>query len=177
MNQLQLKPGMNLDPIPEPRRTARSLASAIALTIGGPVDDTPQRLHSSLRHGLLMEGARVFIVGTGCGRPLMQREACDISAAMSVDVVVARCGEAVSKMTFDAKLLGEDRLVEGLRLWKDDPALGYWLVPALGAGPCLRLEPTGLGLANDPPFENEIERWRGLKYANEFLSTVVKGFL
>ncbi|MEN3972146.1 hypothetical protein WJS89_05640 [Sphingomicrobium sp. XHP0235] len=163
--------------LPQPRGATMRLMHALATLIDGGSNEKPVRCHPSIKHVIILQQAGLGIVGTDWCRPLLIAEACSLSQSLSTDVIVARSGDAISKMSFDVHFCGHSRTFTDYRLWKDHPEQAPWLIPSAGPGKCVRLTANGLELANEAPFDDEIGRWRGITLGNEYLSTVIKGWI
>lgn len=175
--QPHVRPDVDIAPLPQPHGSTKRLMHALAILVDGFADQSPERYNASLKHSILLPEASLIILGTAFYRPLFLDAASALSLTLSTDVIVARSGEAISKMSFDVQLVENPRILTGYRVWKDNPEEGSWLVPSAGAGKCIRLDRNGLELGDEAPFHDEIGRWRGITFGNEFLSTIVTGWL
>ncbi|HEX8402082.1 MAG TPA: hypothetical protein VF628_10300 [Allosphingosinicella sp.] len=168
--------GISVDPIPEPRTVVRRLMLAISLVVDGPLEAKPERFDPRLANCLYMPQASLLIAGTGCGQPLLLREAVDMSAAAELDVLIVRTGDHPDQVSFDFKATGADRPLCAYRLWMPRPSEAAWLIPAAGEQRFVRLTSLGLELRNQAPFADPDERRIGLVRGDEFLSVAVKGW-
>jgi hypothetical protein len=171
-----LRPGFPVDPIPAPREKARRLMLATSIAIEGLVDTAPDGVDSRLANCLYMSQADLIIIGTACSRPLLLREAADISAAAGKDVLVVRADEGRAQGSFDVKLAGSETSLCAYRMWMLRPSEAAWLVPVAGKGRCVRLSPLGLEANDAAPFATGWERRKGLAHAREFLSIATQGW-
>lgn len=176
IEQPVLRPGFPVDPIPAPREKARRLMLAASMAIEGLVDTTPHGIDPRLANCLYMSQADLIIVGTACSRPLLLREAADISAAAGKDVLIVRADEGPAYASFDVKRAGPEKVLYAYRMWMLRPSEAAWLVPVAGKGGHVRLSPLGLELHGAAPFATDWERRKGLAHAREFLSVAVQGW-
>lgn len=174
--QPYLRPGFRVDPIPAPREKVRLLMLATSVVIEGLVDPEPGRIDPRLANCLYMNQAGVIIMGTACPRPLMLREAADISAAADLDVLVVRNDERDAYATFDLKLTSVDGMLCGYRMWMPAPSGSAWLIPMAGDEEYVRITPLGLEVYTKPPFASASERQAGLAHGKAFLSVAVQGW-
>lgn len=174
--QPYLRPGFPVDPVPAPRVQVKRLMLATSVVIEGLVDHQPDRTDPRLANCLYMNQAGVIIMGTACRRPMMLREAADISAAADQDVLVVRPDESADYATFDLKRADFDPILCGYRMWMTWPSEGAWLIPAAGEEQHVRMTPIGLEVHDRAPFISDWERRKGLAHAREFLSTAVQGW-
>jgi hypothetical protein len=149
---------------------------ATSLVVDGPLETAPERFDPALANCLYMPQASLLVAGTGCGRPLLLREAAAISAAACLDVLVVRTDEDLDQATFDVKVTGESRLLCTYRMWMPRPSEAAWLIPPAGGERFVRLTSLGLELRNQAPFADPDERRIGLVRGDEFLSVAVKGW-
>jgi hypothetical protein len=171
-----LRPGAPLDPIPEPRTVVRRLMLATSLVVDGPLETKPERFDPHLSNCLYMPQASLLIAGTGCERPLLLREAANLSAAAGLNVLIVRTDSNLDRVTFDFQGVGEERVLCAYRMWMPRPSEAAWLIPSTGEGRYLRLTPLGLEAIDRPPFSDPGERHLGLIRGQEFLSVAVKGW-
>lgn len=171
-----LRPGIPLDPMPEPRTVVRRLMLATSLVVDGPLETHPERFDPRLANCLYMPQASLIIGGTGCERPLLLREAADMSAAAGLNILIVRTGDTPDRVTFDFLRAGEDRVLCVYRMWMPRPSQGAWLIPSAGEEQFLRLTPLGVEVFDHTPFADAGERHLGLVRAAEFLSVAVKGW-
>src|SRR5690242_3405335 len=101
--QPYLRPGFPVDPLPEPRAKVRRLMQATAMVVEGLVDTEVGTVDPRLEHCLYMPQARLLVSGTGCRRPLLLREAVDVSVAADLDVLLVRSDDGGRQPTFDLK--------------------------------------------------------------------------
>lgn len=174
--QPYLRPGFRVDPVPAPRVKVRRLMLATSVVIEGLVDPEPGRTDPRLANCLYMNQAGVIIMGTACRRPMMLREAADVSAAADQDVLVVRSAENAEYATFDLKRTDFDRMLCGYRMWMAWPSEGAWLIPTAGEEQHVRMTPVGLEVHAKAPFANDWERQKGFAHAREFLSVAVQGW-
>ena len=174
--QPYLRPGFRVDPIPAPREKVRLLMLATSVVVEGLVDPEPGRIDPRLANCLYMNQAGVIIAGTACRRPLMLREAVDISTAAELDVLVVRNDERDAYATFDLKLTSVDGMLCGYRMWMPTPTGSAWLIPTAGDEQHVRITPLGLEVYTKPPFTSSFERQAGLAHGKEFLSVAVQGW-
>ena len=174
--QPMLRPGIQLDPVPEPRTRVRRLMLAISLVVDGPLETKPERFNPALTNSLYMPQAGLLVVGTGCARPLLLREAAGISTAADLDVLLVRAGEDPDEVTFDVQRNGERRADCAYRLWMPRPSEDAWLIPTAGEECFVRLTALGLEVTDAAPFEDADDRRIGLLRGDEFLSVAVKGW-
>lgn len=174
--QTELRPAW-VDPLPAGRGQTRRMMLATATLIDGYVDTNPGRFHPYLANTYLMADARLLIAGTRCRRPLYLREFADVCRPSGLDGLIVRLqDESGSAVSFDVKPAGDDRMLCAYRLWMPQPSGAAWLVPSMGEGPFVRLDPLGIELVIEPPFSCEIERYRGLKFGAEFMSVAATGW-
>lgn len=175
--QSDLRPAF-VAPIPEPREQAKRLMLATALLVDGFLDQNPKRFQPYLANCFLMPEADLIIGGTFCGRPVVLREFADVCRASELDGILVRFPEESepARVTFDIKQAHNDRMLCAYRLWIEQPAGSAWLIPTAGLGPFVRLDPLGLEINDRAPFDCEIERYRGCKFAAEFLSVATQGW-
>jgi hypothetical protein len=171
-----LRPAIPLDPMPEPRAAVRRLMLATALVIDGPLETQPERFDGRLANCLYMPQAGLIIGGTGCERPLLLREAADMSAAAGLNILIVRTGNTPDRVTFDYQRVGEDRALCVYRMWMPLPSEAAWLIPSAGEERFLRLTPLGLEIFDRAPFADAGERHLGLVRGKEFLSVATKGW-
>jgi hypothetical protein len=176
IEQPVLRPGFRVDPIPAPRERARRLMLATSIAIEGLVDTAPDGVDPRLANCLYMSQADLIIVGTACSRPLLLREAADISAAAGKDVLIVRADEGRAYASFDVKRACSETVLCAYRMWMLRPSEAAWLVPVAGEGRYLRLSPFGVEFHDMAPFATEWERRKGLAHAREFLSIAVQGW-
>lgn len=174
--QPYLRPGFPVDPVPAPRVKVRRLMTATSVVIEGLVDSRPDRTDPRLANCLYMSQAGVIIMGTVCRRPMMLREAADISAASGHDVLVVRSDESSDYATFDLKRAGVDRMLCGYRMWMMWPSERAWLLPTAGEEQYVQITPLGLEVHAEAPFASDWERQKGFTHAKEFLSVAVQGW-
>lgn len=174
--QPYLRPGFPVDMIPAPREKVRLLMQATSVIVEGLVDPEPGRTDPRLANCLYMNQAGLIIAGTACRRPLMFREAADISAAADLDVLIVRSDEGEAYATFDLKRAGFDRILCAYRMWMPRPSEAAWLVPTAGEGQHVRITPLGLEVHAAAPFATDWEYRKGLAHAREFLSVAVQGW-
>ena len=165
-----------LDPIPEPRDQVKRLMLAIGMLIDGVVDQKPETFHPYLKHSVMMAEANVVVLGTSCQRPLLIREGLAVANAVTCDLVIVRASDKPGHATFDAKLLGDDRLLLAYSVWIPRPTGTAWLIPSVGEGPCVRLEQDGLSIEEDPPYLDWADKHRGLEFGAEMLGIAVAGW-
>lgn len=171
-----LRLGIALDPVPEPRALVRRLMLATSMVVDGPLETKPERFDPRLANCLYMPQASLIIGGTGCGRPLLLREAGDLSAAASLNVLIVRAGDVLDRVTFDFQAVGADRPLCAYRMWMPRPSQAAWLIPTAGEAHFVRLTPLGLNVINRAPFADADERRLGLVRGDEFLSVATKGW-
>lgn len=176
IEQPVLRPGFRVDPIPAPREKARRLMLATSIAIEGLVDSAPNLVDPRLANCLYMSQADLIIVGTACSRPLLLREAADISAAAGKDVLIVRADEGRAYASFDVKRAGADTVLCAYRMWMLRPSEAAWLVPVAGEGCHLLLSPLGVELHHAAPFATDWERRKGLAHEREFLSVATQGW-
>jgi hypothetical protein len=123
-----------------------------------------------------MPQANLLIGGTGCGRPLLLREAVDMCAAAELDVLIVRKGDHPDQVSFDFQATGADRPLCAYRMWMPRPSEAAWLIPSASETPFLRLTPVGLQIVERAPFADADERRLGLVRGREFLSVATKGW-
>ena len=174
--QPYIRPGFLLDPIPEPRVRVQRLMQATALIVEGLVEVQPGRVDPRLEHCLYLPQAGMIVAGTSCRRPLLLREALDLSAASSLSVLVVRGEEDVTQATFDLKLVDIDRLFCAYRMWMPRPSEAAWLVPTAGEERYVRITPLGFEVTEKAPYADGSERHIGLVRAAEFLSVATHGW-
>lgn len=174
--QPYLRPNFPVEPVPEPRAKVKRLMIATSVVIEGLVDHQPGRTDPRLANCLYMNQAGVIIAGTACRRPMMLREAADISAAADQDVLVVRPDESTAYATFDLKRADFDTMLCGYRMWMTWPSESAWLIPTAGEMEHVRMTPVGLEVHDKAPFANDWERRKGLAHATEFLSVAVQGW-
>jgi hypothetical protein len=165
-----------VDAVPEPRVKVRRLMQATALVIEGLVEEQPGRTDPRLQHCLYLPQAGVIIAGTGCRRPLLLREAADLSSAANLDVLVVRSEDEGERVTFD---LVRPHTAAGFcayRMWMPRPSEAAWLVPTAGEAPHVRITPLGLEFHDRAPFADAAERRVGMVRGAEFLSVAVQGW-
>ncbi len=171
-----IRPGIPLDPVPEPRTVIRRLMLATSLVVDGPLETKPERFDPRLTNWLYMPQASLLIGGTGCGRPLLLREAADMSAAAELDVLIVRTGDHPDQVSFDFQATRADRPLCAYRMWMPRPSEAAWLIPSAGEERFLRLTPLGLEIVEQAPFADADERHLGLTRGKEFLSVATKGW-
>jgi hypothetical protein len=171
-----LRAGISLDPLPEPGICLRRLMLATSLVVDGPFETEPERFAPALTNCLYMPAANLLIGGTGCKRPLLFREAAEISEAASLDVLVVRTIDSSDEATFDLQVAGESRLLCSYRMWMPRPSEAAWLIPTGGERLFVRLTSLGLEVSDQVPFVDQAERHIGLLRGQEFLSVAVKGW-
>lgn len=174
--QPYLRPGFPIDRIPEPRVKLRRLMQATALAVEGLVDTRLGQVDPRLQHCLYMPQANLIIAGTGCRRPLLLREAADVSAAASCDVLVVRSEDNATQATFDLKRAGVEGMSCTYRMWMARPSEAAWLLPTAGESLYFRITPLGLEVAECAPYEDATDRQIGLVRGAEFLSVAVQGW-
>lgn len=174
--QPYLRPGFPVDAIPEPRVKLRRLMQATALAVEGLVDTRLGQVDPRLQHCLYMPQANLIIAGTGCRRPLLLREAADVSAAASCDVLVVRSEDSASQATFDLKRAGVEGVSCAYRMWMPRPSEAAWLIPTAGEKQFFRITPLALETNDRAPYVGEADRQIGLIRAAEFLSVAVQGW-
>lgn len=108
----------------------------------------------------------------------MLPEFADVSRAAGLDGIIVRLlDERVSVATFDIKQAGNDRMLCVYRLWMPQPNGAAWLVPTAGQdGPYVRLDGLGLEFVDRPPFDDEIDRYRGCRFGAEFMAVATQGW-
>jgi len=168
--------GISVDPIPEPRTVVRRLMLATSLVVDGPLEAKPERFDPRLANCLYMPQAALLIGGTGCSRPLLLREAVDMSAAAELDVLIVRTSDQSDQVSFDFQAAGADRPLCAYRMWMPRPSEAAWLIPSAGEEHFLRLTPLGLDVVGLAPFADADERRLGLIRAKEFLTVATKGW-
>jgi hypothetical protein len=171
-----LRPGILLDPLPEPRAVIRRLMLATSLVVDGPLEVKPDRFDPRLTNCLYMPQARLLIGGTGCSWPLLLREAVDISAAAELDVLIIRTGGDPDQVSFDFQATGADHPLCAYRMWMPRPSEAACLIPSAGEERFLRLTPLGLEVVEQAPFADADARRLGLTRGKEFLSVATKGW-
>jgi hypothetical protein len=176
IEQPVLRAGFHVDPIPAPREKVRRLMLATSLAIEGLVDTAPEEVDPRLANCIYMSQADLIIVGTACSRPLLLREAADISAAADKDVLIARAEEGRAYASFDVKRAGSETVLCAYRMWMLRPSEAAWLVPVAGEGRYVRLSPLGMEPHDSAPFTTDWERRKGLAHARMFLSVAVQGW-
>lgn len=174
--QPNLRIGFPVDPIPQPRQSVRRYMLATSMLVDGPVNVQPDRIDGRLANTLLMTQAELFIVGTGCRRPLMLREAADLSTAASLDAIVVRTDDDGVRISFDVKKVSTDRMFTAYRLWMRGPAEAPYLIPTGGEMFFIRPTPFGLEVTTHPPFTTEVEKQVGLVHGAVYLSVATKGW-
>lgn len=167
---------LDLDPVPPPRVQATRLMLATALKIEGYLDQDPTEFHPALENSMMMPEANLVIVGTGCSRPLVTREAMAIAEAVECDLIIVRASETPGRASYDVKLRGTHRPYIAHKLWIPRPTGTGWLIPSVGEGDGIRLGQDGLTAQFDPPYEDWVDRHRGLEHGAEFLSIAVQGW-
>lgn len=168
--------GIELDPIPEPPVHVRRLMLALGTIVDGYLDQDPQHWHPSLLHSMVLPGADIVLAGTRCRRPLVTREVGNIARAVDHDAIIVRAAEEPKHATFDVLLRHVSRPFLGYRLWLGQPLGSAWLVPSGAERTYIRLDGRGLELSPESPFEDEVDLYRGLKAAGEYLSIAVRGW-
>lgn len=173
--QPHLKPGVAVHGVPAPREKVRQLMIATAVVVEGLINDQPGHIDRRLANCLYMSQASLIIMGTACRRPLMLREALDISLASEMDVVVVRSADRPNDISFDVTLGGRAPLC-ALRMWMGQPSASAWLIPSAGDSPFIRVTPLGLEIHCAAPFVDEFERHAGLARGRDFLSVPEQGW-
>ncbi|WP_343345895.1 hypothetical protein WJT74_01205 [Sphingomicrobium sp. XHP0239] len=168
-----------VDPIPEPRELVKRLMLATAIVIDGYLDQEPEAHHPWLENCFLAPEAGIIIAGTGCRRPLLLREVGHVADAVSRDAIIVRSTDQPRPhlATFDVKIAGMSRMLCGYFLWRPQPSGDAYLIPSVGDGPHVRLDRKGMELVNEPPFDDEVERYRGIQWGSELLSVASTGWL
>jgi hypothetical protein len=166
-----------VEPIPAPRIQIQRMMLATAMCVDGFVDCDPGRLQRYLSGTYLMPDAHLLLAGTLCRRPLVIREFADVCRAADLDGIIVRLlDERVSAVTFDVMQARSDRMLCVYRLWLSQPAGAAWLVPTVGEGPYVRVDPLGLEFAAEPPFSCEVDRYRGCRFGAEFMAIATQGW-
>jgi len=168
--------GIELDPIPEPPLQIRRLMLAMGTILDGFIDQEPQYWHPALLHSMVVPGADIVLAGTRCRRPLVCREVGNVARAVDRDAIIVRAAEEPKHATFDVLLRHIDRPFLGYRLWLRQPLGSAWLVPSGGERTFIRFDGLGLELSSEAPFDDEVDLYRGLKAAGEYLSVAVRGW-
>lgn len=174
--QPYLKPGVAVDVVPAPREKVPHLMIATALVVEGLINDRPGRTDARLTNSLYMSQASLIILGTACQRPLMLREAADVSLASELDVLVVRSGDRPRDTSFDLKRAGGGDVLCAYRMWMGRPSAAAWLIPTAGEGPYVRVTPLGLQTEDAAPFDNDFDRRAGLARGRDFLSIPGQGW-
>jgi hypothetical protein len=125
---------------------------------------------------MVVPGADIVLAGTRTRRPLVCREVANIARAVDRDAIIVRTAEEPKHATFDVLLRHIDRPFLGYRLWLRQPLSSAWLVPSGGERTYIQLDGLGLELSPQAPFDDEVDLYRGLKAAGEYLSIAVKGW-
>lgn len=164
--------------IPQPHSSIHHLMLATSSLIDGPVDPFPARKDPTLANCLDMPKAGLIIAGTRCRRPLMTREVNSIVHDARRDAIVVRAADerGPNVVSFDIHLLGIGLPLLAYRLWMRQPWGSAWLIPTTCDQPFFCLEPAGLDMRDEPPFDDEIDQRRGLAAARQFLSVATKGW-
>jgi hypothetical protein len=174
--QPQRRPDISLEPLPEPSICVHRLMLATSLVVDSPFERESERFAPALANCLYMPAASLLIGGTGCRRPLLLREAADISAATSLDVLIVRTIDNSDEASFDMQIAGEGRRLCAFRMWMPRPSEAAWLIPTGGEEVFVRLTSLGLEVTDRVPFIDQAERHIGLLRGQEFLSVAVKGW-
>ncbi|MCJ7420436.1 hypothetical protein [Sphingomicrobium astaxanthinifaciens] len=167
---------LKLEPTPEPCAQAKRLMLATGSIIDGFLDQDPTSLSPLLEHNYFLPEANLLIVGTGCRRPLVTREAILVSSAVESDLLIVRANDRPGRATFDVKLLASELVLFAYQLWIPQPTGTAWLVPSVGEGPCVRLEQEGLIVEQHPPYLDWADRHRGILFGAEYLSIAAQGW-
>lgn len=173
--QPYLRSGFPVDTIPEPREKVRLLMLSTSVVVEGLVDPKPCRTDPRLANCLYMNQASLIIMGTACRRPLMLREAADISAAADLDVLVVRQDEGEGLASFDFKSVNHDILCAH-RLWMPSLTGSAWLIPTVGEALAVRVTSMGLEVHARMPFADDGERQQGLARGRAYLSVAAQGW-
>lgn len=165
--------------IPPPHASTRHLMLATSFLIDGPVDPYPAQKDSALANCLDMPKAGLIIAGTRCRRPLMTREVNSAVISARRDAIVVRSADerGPNVVSFDVHLLGGGLPLLAYRLWMPQPFGSAWLIPTTCDQPFLRLDPAGLDMQDDPPFDDSVDQRRGFAWANQYLSVAHQGWL
>jgi len=175
-SDLQISPGLQLDPIPPQCVQVRRLMLATTYLVDGMVETMPEKWHPALENSLVMPLAGIIVAGTRCSRPLLTREVRDIAKAVERNAIIVRAADTAAHATFDVVLHGVERPFCGYRLWMPQPVGCAWLIPTAGEKTYVRLDLLGLEVTSTAPFCDEVERYRGLRFGSEFLSVAVQGW-
>lgn len=164
--------------IPPPHGSIWHLMLATSSIIEGPVDTDPASKAPLLANCLDMPKAGLIITGTRCRRPLMTREVNRIGHRVRRDAIVIRASDerVPNRVSFDIHLLGAGIPLMGYRLWIPRPHECAWLIPSTCDQPFVRLDPDGLDMQDEPPFDDAEELRRGLIWAGQFMSVATKGW-
>lgn len=174
--QPQIRITPDLPPLPEPRRQVRWHMQALSMLVDGPVDLQPQLTDSRLANSMLMSQASLLILGTACRRPLLLREAEELTNASDLDVIVVRFDDRDQELSFDIRLQHIEPLLCCYRLWMERTGGPAWLVPTAGEDLFLKITPLGLMMDPRAPFEDDDRRRFGLKRGSDFLSIATRGW-
>lgn len=157
------RPAWDAQPPTFVREAVRRRMLQVAYEIGGLIDFGPQRRLRDTEGALLLQEARLLIMGTSQFRPLAFDMAEDISARHRLDVLLLR---------FDAYQVSFDLCMGNRDAWfthyhRRSLGAGLWLVPQEdGCGPYIKADRTGLILSDHPAYANAIQREAGFAAAH-----------
>ena len=168
--------GCELSPVPSTCLHVRRLMLAMSQLIGGHLETAPENWNPALKHTLLMPLAELIMIGTRCDRPLLVREADQLSQLIGYDCLIVRAATMPCQATFDLIMRGPVRPLLGYRLWVAPVSGSCWLIPTAGERTYLRLGAFGIEQVNCAPFVDAGERDRGTRQATEVLTVAAKGW-
>ena len=97
----------------------------LAADIGGPIDFSPEQRFPGARHGVLLEGANLLIVGTRTGPNIGLYDVSAVTRQYGMDLLLARFSGPVAK--YDIYRCKDDQWFTGYqRAWFEDR---YWFCP------------------------------------------------
>lgn len=143
-------------PAPRPRIAAR--IDHLAELIGGDLEPLYCGRYNLLV-GARLPQARIIILGTACGRPLLLEEARNLQAISGEDVIVLRleenqAGDGV--FTFDFLATASRECLEEGSLWAEQPGAPLWLGRRIHFSPWVRLAADGAQASPAPTNDHQL---------------------
>ena len=157
------RPSWDAQPPTFVRDAVRRRMLQVAFEIGGLIDLEPHHRLAGTEGALLLQEARLLIMGTSQFRPLACDLAEGISARYGLDVLLLRFD--AYQVSFDICMRNRDAWLTHYHRWSVGE--GLWLVPEEdGSGPYMRADRTGLIVSDHPASANAIQREAGFAAAH-----------
>lgn len=116
----------------------------------------------------LIDALNLVVAATPCSAPMFAKTVAHVAQSRGHDVLLVRAGfapETMDPVRVDVALIGGGPVLLSNMAFFRHVDRSLWLVPEEGEGPFVLIDPSGLTLVIEQPFEDEWERSDGLARA------------